>query len=176
MAYDRHNSKGKGPEVESGSLEADRAITSKRPFKRMYHNVEATKWTKECTDIYKRGKHFLPNRALQLCPHGMRIFHVGTELRVKTNENYGCVFFKCPRNVAWVSIYSSLVLVGCSHRSDRFFSAFLLSSPLILFRCLMLLLHERYHTSIPMTLGHRSFYLFLITPMTSQCALLSGWG
>ena len=40
------------------------------------------------------------------------------ELRSKTNTNPGHMFFKCPRNNPWVSICSSLVLVGCSHRLD----------------------------------------------------------
>ena len=70
LAVDRHRSKGKAPRAET-------TVTSKRqpPLKRRYPNVEAIKETPDCPKRYQRGKNFLPNRTLQLCPRGMKMFH-----------------------------------------------------------------------------------------------------
>jgi len=51
------------------------AITSKQQPANKYPNVDAIKWSNDCSKTYERGKPFLPNRDIQRLPLGMRRFH-----------------------------------------------------------------------------------------------------
>lgn len=64
---------------ENQAARSEKAVTSKRqPVKYKvikYVNIECIKWSKDCPKNYERGNSFLPNRAIQYLPLGMRRFH-----------------------------------------------------------------------------------------------------
>ena len=55
------------------SRASEEAITSKlHQMAKQYPNVDAIKWSKDCTKTYERGNPFLPNRDIQRLPLGMK--------------------------------------------------------------------------------------------------------
>ena len=58
------------------SRDSEEAVTSKLyQITKQYPNVDAIKWSKDCSKTYERGKPFLPNRDIQRLPLGMRRFY-----------------------------------------------------------------------------------------------------
>lgn len=77
LAIDRHKDVNKAPQ-SNAPAPAKKPVTNKDQASQMktkYPDVLIISDKPEHPLKYKRGKNFLPNRALQLCPRGMKMFH-----------------------------------------------------------------------------------------------------
>jgi hypothetical protein len=73
-AHDQFKPENQLKEVKAHAFEE--AVTSKlHHVVKKYPDVDTIKWSKDCTETDKRGKHFLTNWIIQRMPLGMRNFH-----------------------------------------------------------------------------------------------------